>query len=282
MNSPHLDDERLSAHLDGSQFDDTDPAAADHLAQCASCRARLESFRSVASLVGAPVAPPSAGAVDAAVAAALAVHASPGGSPVVPLSTAVRRRRTQVGLAAAAAVVTVVLGITTLGGGGGDDGQTAAIGDGSESSATGPDLGDQSDARALADRVRTAVEGEPLVAMAPTADSTEADDAQASGGGSAAPSGSEAAPAPQGEAAVTSKRAVAARSSIRPTGPCTATARSEYGRGLADLVFQGTLRWEGTPAVVLAYRIEGATGALDHRVLVLAREDCRLLVAQTI
>lgn len=277
MNAPHLDDERLSAHLDGTPLDGTDPAAADHLAGCADCRARLEAFRSVAELVGAPLPPPPAGAVDAAVAAALAAHASPGGSPVVPLSTAVRRRRTQVGLAAAAAVVAVVLGVSSLGGGS-DDAQDTAL---SGSSATGPDLGDQSDARALADRVRTVVEGEFAAgAMSPTADSTEAGDAGASGGGSAAQS--EAAPAPEGEAAVTSKRAVAARSSVRPSGPCTATARSEYGRGLADLVFEGTLRWEGTPAVVLAYRIEGATGALDHRVLVLARDDCRLLVAQTI
>ena len=282
MNAPHLDDERLSAHLDGSQFDDTDPAAGDHLASCAECRARLEAFRSVAELVGAPVTPP-AGAVDAAVAAALAAHASPGGPPVVPLSTAVRRRRTQVGLAAAAAVVTVVLGVSSLRGGAGDDTQNMAAREASGTSAAGPDLGDQSDARALAERVRTVVEGEFAAgSMSPTADSTEGGEAGASGGGSAAQSETEAAPAPEGEAAVTSKRAVAARSSVRPTGPCTATARSEYGRGLADLVFEGTLRWEGTPAVVLAYRIEGATGALDHRVLVLARADCRLLVAQTI
>lgn len=277
MNAPHLDDERLSAHLDGE-----DPAAAEHLAECGSCRARLEAFRSVAELVGAPVAPPD-GAVDAAVAAALAAHASPGGSPVVPLSTAVRRRRTQVGLAAAAAVVTVVLGVSSLRGGAGDDSQNMATREASGSAAAGPDLGDQSDARALAERVRSAVEGEFAAgAVSPTADSAEAGGPGASGGGSTAQNEAAPPPPPEGEAVVAGKRAAAARSSIRPSGPCTATARSEYGRGLGDLVFEGTLRWEGTPAVVLAYRIEGATGALDHRVLVLAQDDCRLLVAQTI
>lgn len=282
MNPPHLDDERLSAYLDGTPPEGTsDQAATDHLAECVDCRARLDAFRAVAELLGAPVTPP-VGAVDAAVAAALAANASPGGSNVVPLSTAVRRRRTQVGLAAAAAVVTVVLGLNSLvGDDPGDNGQTAALRDSSGYSDGGTDLGDQSDARVLADRVRTVVEGEPGAEMAsPTADSAEAGSGGASGSGAAAQSEA-GAPASESEALVTGKRA-AATAARQSTGPCTATARSEYGRGLGDLVFQGTLRWEGTPAVVLAYRIEGATGPLDHRVLVLARDDCRLLVAQTI
>lgn len=269
MNSPHLDDERLSAHLDGE-----DEAAAEHLAGCPSCRARLDAFGEVAGLVGAPVRPAPAGRMDAAVAAALAGASAP--SAVVPLSTARRRRRTQVGLAAAAVVVLVLGAVSLVGGDDAGDNDNAAL----TSQALGPDLGDQSDATALAERVRTAVEGELLAGEA-GAMAEDSADASASGGSAESGTGS------GGEAGATApaqaRRAVAARSTpVRRDGPCTATAISEYGRGLGELVFQGTLRWEGTPAVVLAYPIEGATGPLDHRVLVLARDDCRLLVAQTI
>ncbi|MBW3668120.1 MAG: hypothetical protein KY443_02800 [Actinobacteria bacterium] len=265
MNSPHLDDERLSAHLDGE-----DDAAAEHLAMCPSCRARLDAFREVARLVGAPVPAAPAGRADAAVATAL--QGASARSAVVPLSTARRRRRTQIGLAAAAAVA-LVLGAVSLVGGddAGDNGDAA-----STSQALGPDLGDQSDATALAERVRTAVEGVAAEAMAPAEDSADASTSGGSVDDRAESSGEAGSAAP-----ASARRAMVARS-VRPGGPCTGTATSEYGRGLGELVFQGTLRWDGTPAVILAYRIEGATGPLDHRVLVLARDDCRLLVAQTI
>ncbi len=68
-----------------------------------------------------------------------------------------------------------------------------------------------------------------------------------------------------------------------PDTTCAGEARANYGQGLGPLVYAATLRWQGTAAVLLAYRLEGAgpTG-LDHRAFVLSREDCRLLVVQTL
>ncbi len=64
---------------------------------------------------------------------------------------------------------------------------------------------------------------------------------------------------------------------------CAGEARAAYGRGLGPLVYAATLRWQGTRAVALAYRVdEAAPSSLDHRVLVLAADGCRLLVAQAL
>lgn len=47
----------------------------------------------------------------------------------------------------------------------------------------------------------------------------------------------------------------------------------------AQLVYSAGLEWEGTPAVVLGYRLEG--DGLSRVLLVLAEDDCRLLVTQS-
>ena len=76
------------------------------------------------------------------------------------------------------------------------------------------------------------------------------------------------------------------RGTSKPPSPdttCAGEARRAYGRGLGPFVYAATLRWHATPAVVLAYRVDGAASAgLDHRVLVLSSEGCQLLVAQSL
>ena len=47
----------------------------------------------------------------------------------------------------------------------------------------------------------------------------------------------------------------------------------------ADLVYSARLDWEGTPAVVLGYRVEGPS--LARVLLVMAEADCRLIVTQS-
>lgn len=47
----------------------------------------------------------------------------------------------------------------------------------------------------------------------------------------------------------------------------------------AELVYSARLEWEGTPAVVLGYRVEGPS--LARLLLVLAEADCRLIVTQS-
>lgn len=47
----------------------------------------------------------------------------------------------------------------------------------------------------------------------------------------------------------------------------------------AELVYSARLEWEGTPAVVLGYRVDGPS--LARLLLVLAEADCRLIVTQS-
>ena len=47
----------------------------------------------------------------------------------------------------------------------------------------------------------------------------------------------------------------------------------------AALVYSAKLEWEGTPAVVLGYRVEGPS--LARVLLVMAEADCRLIVTQS-
>jgi hypothetical protein len=67
MNVPHLDDEALSAALDG----EATAAEQDHLATCAHCRARCDDLAAVARIVAGPVAGPRPDVVEAAVRRAL-------------------------------------------------------------------------------------------------------------------------------------------------------------------------------------------------------------------
>ena len=67
MTDTHLDDEALSAALDG----EATAAEESHLVSCPACRQRIDVLRGIALAVGGPVPPRPAAAVDAAVGAAL-------------------------------------------------------------------------------------------------------------------------------------------------------------------------------------------------------------------
>lgn len=250
MSAPHPDDEQLSAALDGHHGE-----ALAHAEGCATCTARLAELRAVAALVGAPVPTPPA---DAAVAAALRAAA------VTPLRP--RSRRGPFALAAAALVLVVLAALSVITR---DDHHrdTMAADTGAGSAAmegaVADELGDQSDPTALAERLRGVVEA-PVVA-----DNAQATRNSGEGGASA------------GSAPVAAPERRALQAGDGAGTPCEPTVAQEYNAGLGPLVYTASLRWEGTPAVALVYRIEGAAGSLDHRVLVMARPDCRLLVAQT-
>src|SRR5687767_13789131 len=167
MRPTHLDDELLSAHLDGEA-----PKAADHLAACADCRARFDALAAAARLVGTPPVPPDADAVDAAVARAVGDERRPNRRPMLAA------------LAAAAVAVLGIVGVGVLDSGEDDDAGVSALADrdesgagaqaGSEAVTDGGDLGDLAEARAVADAVRAAVEppaeaaGDSAVVAAPT------------------------------------------------------------------------------------------------------------------
>jgi len=116
MNTNHLDDEALSAAIDG----EAEAGALVHLATCAACRRRLEALRAAASAVSTPPPLPSPLEVDRAIAAALDAALEPAaGSPDSSgggrrRATVVARfpRRPAIAALAAAAVIVLAAGIT--------------------------------------------------------------------------------------------------------------------------------------------------------------------------
>jgi hypothetical protein len=115
--APHLDDEQLSALLDG----EGDPADGAHAEGCDRCGARLARLRAVAAAVAEPPPPPAAADRDRAIAAALRAR------EVVPL----RARRSGPPawlLAAAAVLVLALLAVPFLAGGDDGDDQVATSG----------------------------------------------------------------------------------------------------------------------------------------------------------
>ncbi|MGQ0520478.1 MAG: hypothetical protein ACT4PX_04895 [Actinomycetota bacterium] len=299
MNSAHLDDEQLSASLDG----EGGPAGAAHLAGCEACTRRRAELDAVRRAVAAPGPGAAAGVADRAVGAALAAWAaerastSPGSPPlpttgdgaatrassaasgdtpaeVIPL----RRRRVPAwALGAAAAVAALLVAVPVLTrDGGGDVEQTAGSVAGDEATsaeATGPviyggDLGPQDDQLALGRILESALAGAGAQDRTMAAPAAEADQAAPTAGGGPAPAPSAAA-----------STAGAVPSSSEPV--CAGTVRSSYDRGLGPLVYRATVTWQGTPSELLAYRLaDTAAAGPDHRVFVMAVEGCRLLVVQ--
>lgn len=234
MSTSHPSDEELSAHLDGEA-----PEVGAHVATCAACRSRLDDLRRAAALVGAPPPPAAEWARDDAIARALADR---GGDA--------RRRRLT--LFAAAAAVVVASGIATpLLLRGGEHRTTTALSQskgtsdqarfGAEAGSTAvaplvaSDLGDQSDPDALSRLVSAAI--------------TPNGKAEAAGGGSSAGAVAGSAPSP----------------SPQSTIACTAPVDG------AQVVYQATLRWKGTPAQLFA--IEPG-----RRLVVMDSARCQVLV----
>ncbi|MDP9387304.1 MAG: hypothetical protein M3Q48_05100, partial [Actinomycetota bacterium] len=202
---------------------------------------------------------------------------------VLPLSSPARRRRRPPtwALSLAAAVLAVLVAVPLLlAGRDGPRGSDQLAGraapprteaaEADESPlAVGPDLGDQSDPSALrqvlANALATTPSGAALARPAPPpGGTTDAATEAAAPSRATNPSGS---PAAGDDAEVISR--------------CARSLRSSSGARLGPLVYAATLRWQDTPAVVLAYRVPGEeNGRLAHQVFVMAREDCRVLVFQ--
>jgi len=315
MTVPHPDDESLSAALDGD-----DAAAADHVSACPTCRARTDALRAAAEAVGAGpvVAVPYAGA-DRAVAAALGAFAAEratvaprrgtvGDGDIVALRAAATRppgsftsRRSTptsgrgrrvpswaMGVAAALLAVLVAVPLLTRDTGG-DGEQTAAakLESGAQVSTTfasgapvvdGGDLGDQSDQLALGTLLTGAVTGATGPTPAPALAADQATTAVAAEGAGPARSAS---PGAEGGAAPAGGTGDTAAPDAVAVAACQRTVGIEYATGLGTLLYRATLRWQGIPAVLLAYRLaDTSANGPDHRAFVMALDGCRLLVVQ--
>lgn len=254
----HLDDDTISAALDGDAIGD---ASRVHLDECATCRARLDAFRRVATTVGTPVPPPSAVARDAAIAAALAASIAGGRDTVEP-----RRRNVGPWLAAAAVILALLVAVPLIGAlSSGRDTNDAATSSGrdnaSSKAAASPvvDLG-ALDAANLAATVgeRVGASPSPLSAAAPGQGDTSAQrSAGTTSGGAATEEGAGGA---AGGAAGESLAADAGRA-------CESTL---HASGRQVLVARGT--WGDRPAVVFAYRAGD-----DVSAYVVNPPDCRIL-----
>lgn len=301
MNSPHLDDEALSAHLD--EPPGPDATAPAHIDGCRQCRSRLDALHAVRLALAAPVPGPGNDERDRAIAAAMSAwdQARAGGDeevaagPAGAITTidAGRRRRSRVLVAAAVVAALVAAPLVVLGGGDRNTTETAGMADrgsGVEvAERDGGDLGELSDPTELGRAVRGALPGavseEALASPSPSpaGAGTEAQphvtgtEVQPNVAGDGQRAAARPPPGEAQDAAGTTLR----RRAVNP--PCAAATRVAYGRGMGDLVYSALLEWQGTPAVALAYRLAnpGSPG-LDYRLFVVARRDCQLLVVQSL
>jgi hypothetical protein len=282
--SAHLDDETLSAYLDG-EAGDQQASAADHLRSCPTCSARLDAFASVAALVrGADesIAPITNVRAEAMVAAAFTT----GAGVVVPMRS---RRSPAVWLAAAAAAVLLVAGVGSALQRSRSQNQTSALravkapsadtASGAEQLQTtsgaadagpvnGGDIGDQSNPAEIA-----------LLANAALMSSAAATDSSASGAASSAesrsaPPAAGGANAKSGSAPTTTPSAYATVA----TAQCQTQARALGGDRLATLRYVAALRWKGEPAELLVFDLRPEPSAtVTRQAYVLARPGCGVL-----
>lgn len=331
MTESHLDDETLSAAIDGQ-----DAPATAHLAGCAACRSRSAALDAVRRAVGTPPAAAPATLADRAVAAAMAAYAEeradprasdaragdPGAGPriavVVPLRRPLEgppdsftsagpagRRRQRLpawALGVAAALAAVLVAVPLLNRAPDDDAATVATGTAADRTTEGAggvvvdggDLGNQSDQLALGSVLTGAVgAGGSQYAAAPAAPGAAADDepaTDATGARASEPKalasgpplegGAGMSPTPQARPA-TPTPSVLSTADPAAIAACEEAAARDFGDRVGPLLYRATLRWQGTPAVLLAYQLaDTSSKGPDHQAFVMALDDCRVLVAQ--
>jgi predicted anti-sigma-YlaC factor YlaD len=239
MTMPHIDDETLSALLDG----EGEAADAAHLESCPTCRGRRDQLAAAAAAVAEGV-PSDPEVREAHLRAALAVD-----TVVTPL----RRPRPSPRLAwlgaAAAALVVVAGGVLALGSVGSSSAKRTATASLPASPVTGgpaaaggsaaaapvaamPDLGDQTDVATLAAVVRADVAGRAKAATV---------------------NGQLRTPAPVSPCVAGAQAAAEALSPTAVTNPAP--------------VYVATLRWRGQPATVFAFSRAGPATALQIEVM---------------
>jgi anti-sigma factor RsiW len=253
MNAAHPSDEQLSAYLDG----EADEAVAGHVEGCAVCAAGLDQLREVVALVATPIQPPGADVRQRAIAVALAAqHGERHRAEVIPMA----RRRARVPgwvLPAAAAVAAVLLAvpvISSMGGGGSAKKATSAA-----SATTAAPLNQEAaDTAAGAAATTTTVAASSSGALAsPAAPNFQAGVVVLGSVTDAAELRTRvndhllAPPASEKRAA----SATTANKSTAATPPtaCSQRAAAAAGAGRVE-ISRATLRWQGQPATVFAYR----------------------------
>lgn len=316
MNAPHFDDESLSAALDGA--DEAAAAHLAGCADCqARSQALGGAAREVAAGTGPAPAGLADRAVAAALAAfdaersagrpvaGAAPAPAPAPAPEAPTVSPLRRpggpagdrarfdRRRRLpawalGVAAALAAVLVAVPVLSSLGSGDDPTETAATArdDSTTEMATGTsgavvdggDLGEQTDQLALGALVAIAL-GEKAPAPSPPGQAAPTADAQSAAEAERAAAATAAAPAPALARADTPTTTYSVADPAAVTA-CERRLAGELGERLGTLVYRATLRWQGAPAVVLAYRVNGAGGTLDHQAFVMALDGCGILASQ--
>ena len=256
MSDLHPDDEALSAHLD-----DPEPRLRVHLDGCATCTARLEELQRVRTLLGAPVPPPPARLREAAIARALDAGGHGAGSR--------RRAGTWAGGIAAATLLVLgaAFGLSQLSN---RDGNQLAT-TGAKVSAPASEAGDQAGTSAGPATATEVSELGDLGALTDTAALralVQPTLAQLDAG--APPAAERAAPDANQQFRSGAKQATVRR--------CADAARALDPANLRPAA-AGIATWQGTPAEVFVYAVEGRPGAA--RVYVLARSDCRVLEFQS-
>lgn len=243
MTTAHLDDEAISAVLDG----EATPDEVAHVEECDACRGRLRSFAAVADAVRAPVPPPDPRARAAALRAAL------GAAP------ARRRRSWRPALAVAALAVAALAAVPLIvrsGGKAADDETASKAGPAATAEAASPavDLGPLDEAA-----VRAAVGA----ALSPAAPVEGSGGGTPAGGSAAGDDSTRAGPEPP-----SSPPALFAAGDALER--CAGALREAGNAG--PLAYRATGTWQGEPVVVLAIR-----HPRDVSAYVMAASDCRIV-----
>jgi hypothetical protein len=256
MSDVHPDNEALSAYLDGE-----DLQWRDHIAGCSSCTLHLDQLRRVGTAIATSVPPPHPGQRDAAIARAL--RAMPGEN-ARPWHRGHATRAA--GIAAALLlVVGAAFAITQLSDSNPNDqpmtaaGGTADDAGALEGAPAAGAVGDLGDLGELAGSAALRAIVEPKVA-----------EFAQDGAAQAAP------PAPATDADSGAPRY--SRDGLASGVACDGVARSLDPKNV-DPTHAGIATWQGTPASVFVYSVQGQPGALH--LYVLARADCRVLEFQS-
>jgi hypothetical protein len=255
--APHLDDEQLSALIDG----DAGADEAIHAEGCERCSGRLAQLRSAVAAVAAPPPPPSPAERDRAITAAIGAREVGGSSPairhkVVPLRP--RRAGPPAWLLVAAVVLVAVLAVPFLLRGDGDDDQfdaATSAQDSAESSGGGDAASTLEAAVPLVDAgdlgpIDASTDLRPLLALA-------ADQDRATDGAPTTTAGGEA----------------AGQSAPADALHCEAGLRAD-DPDLGALRVVATATFDGVPAQVLVFDRPADAQLVAY---VVAIEDCRVL-----
>lgn len=277
MAETHLDDDLLSAHLDGEITAAEGALVASHLETCGGCGARLSQLQGATTLL---LRPPDVDPIrrDAAIRQALEAAA---GTAVLDLPGTRAHRggswaRAARWLApAAAALVAVAIAVPLLRDGDGTPDHLAVA------PVDAGYLGEFADTRTLTDELRALAgdrAAERSEALANGATSAEVAPAAGGYGVEGAPGGGTGGTDSPG-AEATGPIAADAKTVTEPApavhARCLPRLEAEYGDAdLGPVRVVASLDWNGTAAVAALHSLEGGDRSV---VFVLAADDCRLL-----